>query len=105
MKVVYFVRWVVTEGNEATAKALLKDNFERIATREKGNVVFVTHQSVENPREFWMYEVWEDQASVDKHESSKWFKEEYKATLRPIVDPNSIIFGNAQILHAKGLLM
>jgi len=105
MKTIYFVRWIVKEGNEEKAKELLKANFDHISNTEQGNVIFITHQSVENPREFWMYEVWENQEAVDKHENSRWFREGYKEVLRPIVEPDSVTFGNVKVLQARGVTL
>jgi quinol monooxygenase YgiN len=50
-----------------------------------------------------MYEIWQSQEAVDDHESSSWFKEKYKAKLKPIVENDSIIFDNLALVDVRGL--
>jgi quinol monooxygenase YgiN len=103
MHVVYVVGWRVKEGREEEAKQLVKANFEHIEQEKRGNVLFATHQSKDDARRFWMYEIWQSQEAVDDHESSSWFKEKYKAKLKPIVENDSIIFDNLALVDVRGL--
>lgn len=100
--VVYVVSWKVKDGHIEKAKQLVQENFEHIKKEEQGNLAFATHQSKEDSHRFWMYEVWETQEAVDAHENSAWFKNQYKAQLKPIVEDDSIIFDNLSLTNGKG---
>jgi hypothetical protein len=68
-------------------------NPRRIEQGEPGNLAFGVHRSTDNPNEFWLYETWVDEAAVQAHESGDAFKQ-YKETLQPLVEPDSVLFGN-----------
>jgi hypothetical protein len=53
------------------------------------------------PDEFWLYETWVDEAAVQAHERGDAFKQ-YKETLRPLVEPESVIFGNTVPIKVLG---
>jgi len=55
----------------------------------------------ENPNEFWFYETWEDEQAVERHESGEAFQS-YKERLRPLVDPDTILFGNTEPIKVLG---
>ena len=57
--------------------------------------------STDNPNEFWLYETWVDEAAVQAHETGDAFKQ-YKETLRPLVEPESVIFGNTVPIKVLG---
>jgi len=59
------------------------------------------HRSTENPNEFWLYETWENESAVEVHESGDAFGR-YKEELRPLVDPDSIVFGNTVSIKVLG---
>jgi hypothetical protein len=44
---------------------------------------------------------WESQEAVDAHESSARF-EDYESKLRPLVDGDVVLFGNAAPIAVKG---
>jgi len=89
----YFVRMIAKEGEAERVLDLLLSNPRRIEQGEPGNLAFGVHRSTENPNEFWLYETWENEASVAAHESGDAFAR-YKEELRPLVDPDTVIFGN-----------
>src|SRR3954466_4910287 len=74
----------------------------RIDAGERGNVVFAVHASNQDPREFWLYETWTDPDAVEAHESGPAFKA-YKDDLRPLVDPDSLVFGDAEPLPSVAM--
>jgi quinol monooxygenase YgiN len=80
---------------------LLLTNPRRIEEGEQGNIVFAVHRSTENPNEFWLYETWESEDAVTAHESGEAFKR-YKEELRPLIDPDSLVFGNAEPIKVLG---
>ena len=94
MAVTYFVRMRALEGREAEVRDLLLSNVARIDAGERGSVVFAVHASNQDPREFWLYETWTDAEAVEEHESGPAFKA-YKDELRTLVDPESLVFGDA----------
>jgi quinol monooxygenase YgiN len=101
MPVTYFVRMRALPGHEDEVRELLLSNVRRIQEGEPGNLAFAVHRSTDDPREFWLYETWVDLESVEAHESGAAFAE-YKETLRPLVEPDSVVFGNTEPLAALG---
>jgi quinol monooxygenase YgiN/ketosteroid isomerase-like protein len=101
MPVTYFVRMRALPGNADRVRDLVMVNVERIQNGEPGNLAFAVHRSTDDPNEFWLYETWADAASVEAHESGQEFKD-YKDALRPLVDPDSVVFGNCEPLAALG---
>ena len=97
----YFVRMVAKEGKADEVLELLLVNPKRIEEGEPGNIAFGVHRSTDNPNEFWLYETWESADAVEAHESGVAF-ERYKRDLRPLVDPDSVIFGNTVPLKVLG---
>jgi quinol monooxygenase YgiN len=101
MAVSYFVRMRAVEGEEQAVQEVLLSNVQRIRAGERGNLAFAVHHSRQDPREFWLYETWADLAAVEEHESGADFKA-YKERLRPLVEPDTILFGDAEPLDAPG---
>jgi quinol monooxygenase YgiN len=84
---------VAKPGRADEVLELLLENPRRIEQGEPGNIAFGVHRSIETPEEFWLYETWESEAAVNAHESGEAFKS-YKERLRPLVEPDSVLFGN-----------
>ena len=101
MPLTYFVRMIAREGQADAVQELLLTNPRRIEEGEPGNIVFAVHRSTENPNEFWLYETLESEDAVNAHESGEAFKR-YKEELRPLVDPDSLVFGNAEPIKVLG---
>jgi quinol monooxygenase YgiN len=97
----YIVRMHAIAGQETAVQHLLLTNVERIRSGEKGNLAFAVHRSRLDPREFWLYETWLDEEAVTEHESGSAFKA-YKDQLRPLVEPETVLFGDTQPLEALG---
>jgi quinol monooxygenase YgiN len=102
--VTYFVRMRAVEGRGDDVLSLLLENPRRIEAGEQGNLVFAVHRSTEDPNEFWLYETWTDEAAVEAHESGEAFQS-YKERLRPLVDPDTLVFGNAVPVKVLGYEM
>src|SRR5437588_707343 len=92
---------VAREGKADEVQELLLENPRRIEEGEPGNLAFGVHRSTDNPNEFWLYETWESEAAVDAHENGDEFLR-YKNALRPLVDPDSVIFGNTVPIKVLG---
>ncbi len=99
--VTYFVRMVAKEGMAEEVQELLLTNVTRIREGEQGNLAFAVHRSTDNPNEFWLYETWESLEAVEAHESGPEFQE-YKERLRPMVEGDSVIFGNTTPIAVLG---
>jgi quinol monooxygenase YgiN len=99
--ITYFVRMVAKEGEAERVLDLLLSNPSRIERGEPGNLAFGVHRSTENPNEFWLYETWVDESAVAAHESGEAFAR-YKEELRPLVDPDSVVFGNTVPIKILG---
>jgi quinol monooxygenase YgiN len=97
----YFVRMVAKPGQAEAVQELLLTNPRRIEQGEPGNLAFGVHRSTDNPNEFWLYETWVDEAAVEAHESGDAFKR-YKEALRPLVEPDSVLFGNTVPIKVLG---
>jgi len=88
-------------GQAEAVQELLLTNPRRIEQGEPGNLAFGVHRSTDNPNEFWLYETWVDEAAVQAHESGDAFQQ-YKETLRPLVEPESVLFGNTVPIKVLG---
>jgi quinol monooxygenase YgiN len=99
--VAYFVRMVAKEGQAETVEGLLLENPRRIEAGEPGNLAFAVHRSMDDPNEFWLYECWEDEGAVEAHESGEAFQS-YKKRLRPLVESESVLFGNTTPIKVLG---
>ncbi len=99
--ITYFVRMRAKPGQAERVLELLLENPRRIEAGEPGNIAFGVHRSTEDPNEFWLYETWESEAAVEAHESGEAFQR-YKETLRPLVEPDSVIFGNTRPVRVLG---
>ena len=99
--VTYFVRMVAKPGQAEKVLELLLTNPHRIEAGEPGNIVFGVHRGIENPGEFWLYETWAGEDAVNAHESGDAFRR-YKEELRPLVEPDSVLFGNTTPIKVLG---
>src|SRR5262245_12218086 len=97
----YFVRMRDKEGQADRVLQLLLENPRRIEGGEPGNIAFGVHRSIDDPDEFWLYETWESLEAVEAHESGPAFSR-YKEELRPLVDPESLVFGNTTPVKVLG---
>ena len=100
--VTYFVRMTAKPGEAEHVLDLLLTNPRRIEQDgEPGNLAFAVHRSLDDPNEFWLYETWESEEAVNAHESGAAFGE-YKEKLRPLVEPDSVMFGNCTPIKVLG---
>ena len=99
-KVAYFVRMRAKEGKAKEVRNTLLEN-PAIAGEEPGSMVFALHCSKDDPNEFWIYETWESEELVAAHESSEPFLN-YRETLRPLVEGESVVWSNTEPFAVKG---
>jgi quinol monooxygenase YgiN len=82
------VTYVVKPGREEEAVAL----FARLTepTRaEPGCRMYLAHRSTADPRKFFLYEQYDDQAALDAHRASPHFEQYAKGGLFPIIESRS----------------
>jgi quinol monooxygenase YgiN len=99
--VTYFVRMRAKDGCADRVLELLLENPQRIENGEPGNLAFGVHRSTDDPNEFWLYETWESAKAVDTHESGAGFQR-YKEELRPLVESDTVLFGNTVPIKVLG---
>jgi quinol monooxygenase YgiN len=99
--VTYFVRMTAKAGRADEVLELLLENPRRIEAGEPGNLAFAVHRSTDDPNEFWLYETWASPEAVEAHESGAAFAS-YKERLRPLVDPDTVLFGNCVPVKVLG---
>jgi quinol monooxygenase YgiN len=57
--------------------------------KEPGCLLYVGHQSTENPRKFLFYEQYKDAAALDAHRSAPYFKQHVIGGLDTIMESRS----------------
>src|SRR6266487_3173775 len=87
------------EGRGGAATAVGEPAPDR--ARRAGQLGLRVHRSIDNPDEFWLYETWASEEAVEAHESGAAFQR-YKEALRPLVDPDSVLFGNCVPVKVLG---
>lgn len=74
MAYVLAVTWTAKAGNEDEVLGLLRQLGE--ASRlEPGVINYTTHVDPENPREFFIYEMYHDAAGLEAHQQTEHFQE------------------------------
>ena len=82
------VTYVIQAGHESEAVEL----FRRLtaATRaEPGCRMYQVHRSTTEPRQFFLYELYDDQAALDAHRTAPHFAQYAKGGLFPILESRS----------------
>jgi quinol monooxygenase YgiN len=82
------VTYIVKPGHEGLAS----DLFQKMTTHtrsEAGCRMYLAHRSTVDPRRFFLYEQYDDQASLDAHRAAPYFEEYVKEGLFPIIESRS----------------
>src|SRR5215813_13712884 len=66
------VTFIIKEGHEEEAKDLFL-KLTLLTRKEPGNLMYVAHCSITDPRRFFLYEQYVDQAALDTHRASEHF--------------------------------
>ncbi len=66
------VTYVIQPGHEAEATEFLRKLTE-LTRAEPGNLFYQAHRSLTEPRRFFLYEQYTDQAALDAHRASSLF--------------------------------
>jgi (4S)-4-hydroxy-5-phosphonooxypentane-2,3-dione isomerase len=83
--IVLRVDMLVKPGAEEKCRELIHVLQEN-TRREPGCVQYVGHQSKENPRRFFFYEVYKDEAALQAHRDAPYFKQYVHGGLDPIME-------------------
>jgi quinol monooxygenase YgiN len=79
------VTYVIKPGHEEEAVALFAKL--TVPTRqEPGCRMYLAHRSLTDPRRFFLYEQYDDQAALDAHRASSHFEQYAKGGLFPLID-------------------
>jgi quinol monooxygenase YgiN len=79
------VTYLVQKGREEEALALFRPLAERTRT-EPGCRMYVVHRSTTEPRRFFLYEQYDDQAALDAHRAAPHFEQYAKEGLFPLLE-------------------
>jgi quinol monooxygenase YgiN len=82
------VTYVVKPGREEEAVALFARLTEATCA-EPGCRMYLAHRSTADPRKFFLYEQYDDQAALDAHRASPHFEQYAKGGLFPIIESRS----------------
>jgi quinol monooxygenase YgiN len=83
--IVLKVDMLVKPGAEEECKKYIRILQEH-SRKEPGCLMYVGHQSTENPRKFLFYEQYRDQAALDAHRNAPYFKQYVVGGLDPILE-------------------
>ena len=85
------VTFVIAPGHEDQATALLAQLTE--ATRaEPGCRLYLVHRSTKEPRQFFVYEQYEDRPAIDAHMASEHFARYLTEGLIPLLESRDLEF-------------
>lgn len=68
------VTWIAREGEEDRVGQLLEE-ITPLVRAEPGCLVYIAHRSAEDPRTFFIYEQYEDEAAFLAHRETEHFTE------------------------------
>lgn len=79
------VNYLIRAGREAEAERYLRELISH-SRREPGCRTYNVHRSIEEPREFLIYEQYDDAAALDAHRAAPHFAEFGKNGLQTIAE-------------------
>jgi quinol monooxygenase YgiN len=82
------VTYVIKPGFEDEAVTLF-GKLTGPTRAERGCRMYVAHRSTTDPRRFFLYEQYDDQAALDAHRASAHFEQFAKGGLFPIIESRS----------------
>ena len=86
--IVLKVDMLVKPGTEEQCREYIRILQEN-SRKEPGCLMYIGHQSTENPRKFLLYEQYKDQAALDAHRSAPYFKQYVFGGLDSIMEHRS----------------
>src|SRR3954451_796596 len=85
MAYVLTARMTCREGEEERALELI-GQLASASQQEPGNIHYIPHRSLENPRTFLIYEMYRDEAAFEAHGQTEHFKSIALAELFPLME-------------------
>jgi quinol monooxygenase YgiN len=82
------VTYIVKPGNEQEAAELFRKMTVHTRT-EPGCRFYQAHRSTADPRRFFLYEQYDDQAALDAHRAAPYFELYIKEGLFPMIESRS----------------
>jgi len=79
------VTYVIKSGHEAEAVEFLK-RLPAETRREPGDRLYLAHRAQDDPRTFFLYEQYDDQAALDAHRATPHFEQYGKNGLQRIAE-------------------
>lgn len=79
------VTYLIQEGRDEEAVALFRPLAEQTRT-EPGCKMYAVHRSPSEPRRFFLYEQYVDQAALDAHRTAPHFEKYAKGGLFPLLE-------------------
>ena len=86
--IVLKVDMLVKPGTEEECKKFIR-LLQQYSRQEAGCLMYIGHQSSENPRKFFLYEQYKDQAALDAHRNAPYFKQYVHGGLDAIMESRS----------------
>ena len=86
--IVLKVDMLVKPGTEENCKEYIRILQEH-SRKEPGCLMYIGHQSIDDPRRFLLYEQYKDKAALDAHRNAPYFKQYVNGGLDPIVEQRS----------------
>jgi quinol monooxygenase YgiN len=83
--IVLKVDMLVKPGMEARCLELIRI-MQQHSRKEPGCLMYIGHQSTEDPRKFMFYEQYKDAAALEAHRNAPYFKEYVAGGLDPIME-------------------
>jgi quinol monooxygenase YgiN len=83
--IVLKVDMLVKPGTEEQCKELIRIMQDH-SRKEAGCLLYIGHQSVEDPRRFFFYEQYADQAALELHRNAPYFKQYVTGGLDTIME-------------------
>jgi len=79
------VTYVVKPGHEAEALDIF-NTMTQHTHNEQGNLFYMAHRSTSDPRHFFLYEQYADQAAFQAHRTADYFVQYITNGLMPIIE-------------------
>ena len=83
--IVLLVTFTVERGHEERALGFIRE-MQQHTRKEPGCVKYTGHQSNENPRKFFFYEVYKDEEALAAHRAADYFKQYVTHGLDEIIE-------------------
>lgn len=85
MAFVVAAKWRANEGEADTIREILED-LTPLVRAELGCLAYVAHQSVDDPRDFFLYEQFVDEAAFQAHTQADHFNEHVLGRAVPLLE-------------------